>query len=59
MMPNNNNVNNEKTVVDVIVLYTIYCAKTLKDVKKFLASSQFYLDLFHQKCYDMDTRGTQ
>ena len=59
MMPNNNNVNNKKTVVDVIVLYTIYCANTLKDVKKFLASSQFYLDLFRQKCYDMDTRGTQ
>lgn len=56
MMPNNNNVNNKKTVVDVIVLYTIYCANTLKDVKKFLASSQFYLDLFHQKCYDRDTR---
>ena len=39
MMPNNNNVNNKKTVVDVIVLYTIYCTNTLKDVKKFLVSS--------------------
>ena len=48
-----------KVVLNKQFLHELILTNTSKDVKKFLVSSQFYLDLFLQKCYDMDTRGTQ